>query len=104
MRAEAERAAAEYGLLVVLGLELTDNDEDPYRSARALAVGLESFASIEEDLVPALETARDQGAALVAAHPYSDSDPTPLRPTRRIWLKRKSLSGLLHRYEALQPA
>ncbi len=99
VRAEAERAAAEYGLLVVLGLELTDNDEDPDRSAHALAVGLESFASIEHGLVPALETARDQGAALVAAHPYSGSDATPLRPTRRIWRERKSLSGLLHRYE-----
>ena len=99
VRSEAERAAHEYGLLLLLGLELTDNRADPDLSAHALAVGLEAFASIEDGLVSALETARDQGAAVIAAHPYSNGDSTPLRPTRRIWRERESLRGLIHRYE-----
>jgi hypothetical protein len=62
VRAEATRAARDYGLIVLLGLELTDNHPDPDRSAHALAC-------------------------------------SPLRPTRRIWRERKSLKGLIHRYE-----
>lgn len=99
VRAEAQRAASEYGLLVLLGLELTDNREDPELSAHALAIGLERFVSIEAGLVPALEAANDHGAAIVAAHPYSDHDAMPLRPTRRIWREREALRGLIHRYE-----
>ena len=99
VRAEAERAAREYGLVVLLGLELTDNHPNPELSAHSLAIGLEHFVSIEPGLVPALEEARDQGAAIVAAHPYSTVDPRPLRPTRRIYRERASLAGLIHRYE-----
>jgi predicted metal-dependent phosphoesterase TrpH len=99
VRSEAERAASEYGLLVLLGLELTDNREDPDQSAHALAVGLDCFVSIEGGLVPALEAANEQGTAVIAAHPYSDVDATTLRPTRRIWRERDALRGLIHRYE-----
>ncbi|SRR6266540_3744457 len=99
VRSEAERAASEYGLLVLLGLELTDNREDADLSAHALAVGLERFVSVEEGLVAGLEAANQQGAAIIAAHPYSDTDDAPLRPTLRIWRERKALRGLIHRYE-----
>ena len=47
VRAEAARAARDYGLIVLLGLELTDNHPDPDRSAHALALGLEHFVSID---------------------------------------------------------
>jgi hypothetical protein len=99
VRAEAERAEREYGLLLLLGLELTDNQADPDLSAHSLAIGLERFVSIEAGFENAVEAARDQGAAIVAAHPYSDSDSTPLRSTRRIWRERAALRGLFHRYE-----
>ncbi len=99
VRAEAERAVAAYGLLVVPGLELSDNDEDPDLSAHALALGLERFVSIDAGLVPALQAANDQGAAVVAAHPHSSSDWAPLRATRRIWRERAAMRELVHRYE-----
>lgn len=99
VRTEAERAAREYGLLVLLGLELTDNQPDPRDSAHALAVGLDHFVSVEEGFVPALEAANDQGAVLVAAHPYSEDDRTPLRPTLRISREYRELRSLIHRYE-----
>jgi predicted metal-dependent phosphoesterase TrpH len=99
VRAESERAASEYGLIVIPGLELSDNRDDPDRSAHALALGLGQHVSIDAGLVPALEAANDQGAAVVAAHPYSGLDLTPLRPTRRIWRERQALRGLIHRYE-----
>ncbi len=99
VRAEAERALSDYGLLVILGLELSDNQDDPDQSAHALALGLEHHLCIDAGIVPALEAARDHGAALVAAHPYSETDFTPLRATRRIWRERDAFGSLLHRYE-----
>jgi predicted metal-dependent phosphoesterase TrpH len=99
VRVEAERALSEYGLIVIPGLELSDNHEEPDLSAHALALGLERHISIDEGFVEALEAANEQGAAVVAAHPYSGSDATPLRATRRIWRERKALRELFHRYE-----
>jgi predicted metal-dependent phosphoesterase TrpH len=99
VRAEAERALVEYSLVVIPGLELSDNQEDPDLSAHALALGLERFVSVDAGIVPALEAANDQGAAVVAAHPCSDEDWTSLRATRRIWRERQALRDLIHRYE-----
>jgi predicted metal-dependent phosphoesterase TrpH len=99
VRAEAERAAAEYELLLIQGLELSDNNEDADLSAHALALGLERYVPVDRGIVAALETASQQGAALIAAHPYADSDSTPLRATRRIWRERELFRDLIHRYE-----
>jgi predicted metal-dependent phosphoesterase TrpH len=99
VRSESARALSEYGLLVLQGLELSDNDEDPDRSGHALALGIERHISVDRGLVAALEAANDQGAAVIAAHPYSAGDTTPLRATRRIWRDREALGGLIHRYE-----
>jgi predicted metal-dependent phosphoesterase TrpH len=99
VRKEAERALSEYGLLLIRGLELSDNQEDPDLSAHVLALGLETFVSVDAGIVPALEAANRQGAALIAAHPYSDRDSTPLRATRRIWRERELFRDLIHRYE-----
>jgi hypothetical protein len=99
VRDEADRAAREHGLLVLLGLELTDNRADPDLSAHALALGLSGFVSVDAGLTPALEEARDAGAAIVAAHPYASEDPLPRRPTRRFHRERKTLRHLVHRYE-----
>lgn len=99
VRTEAERALNEYGLLLIQGLELSDNQEDPDLSAHVLAVGLERYISVDAGIVAALEAATQQGAALIAAHPYSDSDSTPLRATRRIWRERELFRELIHRYE-----
>jgi PHP domain len=99
VRDEAERAAREHGLLVLLGLELTDNQADPDLSAHALALGLQRFVSIEAGVTAAIEEARDAGAAIVAAHPSSRDDPLPRRPTRRFHREHKTLRHLVHRYE-----
>ena len=99
IQTEALRAQSEYGLILIPGLELSDNHDDADFSAHALALGLERYISLDAGLIPALEAANDQGAAVVAAHPYSRRDPSPRRPTCRIWRERQSLRGLIHRYE-----
>jgi processive 1,2-diacylglycerol beta-glucosyltransferase len=69
--AEAERAVRQYGLVLVPGLELTVEDEDPRRSGHAVAVGLRRFIGVDGGLDDALWEARTAGAALIAAHPYT---------------------------------
>jgi hypothetical protein len=96
---EAERAERTYGLLVVPGLELTDNREDPDRSAHALAIGVDSHIGVEDGIVDSIGAARAGGAAIVAAHPYTDDDATPHRPTRRLARERDVFRPLVDRWE-----
>jgi hypothetical protein len=99
IRAEAARAFAEYGLVVIPGLELSDNDDDPELSAHALAIGLDHHVSVDAGIVSALETANNLRAAVIAAHPYAPGDVTSMRPTRRIALELETFRPLIHRYE-----
>jgi predicted metal-dependent phosphoesterase TrpH len=99
IRSETERAREEYDLLLVPGLELTDNCEIPEDSAHALALGLEEHIDVDDGIVRALETANDLHAAVVAAHPYSPDDMTSLRATRRIARELETFRPLVHRYE-----
>jgi len=97
---QAERAQRLYGLLVIPGLELTCDDPDPGRAAHALALGLRSFVGVGEGLEHALRAARAQGAALVAAHPYSPSDALDaLRPTAAFATDTTRLAPLVDRFE-----
>jgi hypothetical protein len=66
---EAARARELYDLLLLPGLELSFNDEDPYKAGHAVAVGLREFVAMDGGLVSALVEARTAGAALIAAHP-----------------------------------
>ena len=96
---EAARAWRTYGLLVIPGLELTFNDDDPAEAAHAVALGLRSFVSVDDGIGEAMRTAAEAGAALVAAHPYgSEPAPSSARLTQRFALD-ESLRGLAHRFE-----
>lgn len=95
--AEAERARSEYGLLVVPGLELTDNHVDPRRSAHALALGVRRFVSMDGGLRNAVSEARGAGAAIVAAHPHAPGENR--RGTCRWWYERNEPTIQADRYE-----
>jgi predicted metal-dependent phosphoesterase TrpH len=96
---EAERARDAFDLLVIPGVELTDNAADPDDSAHALAVGLRRFVSVDRGVVHAILGARAEGAAIVGAHPYSPTDWTPLRPTRRLHRELDLFRGIVDRWE-----
>jgi predicted metal-dependent phosphoesterase TrpH len=70
LREEAERARRLYDLLLIPGLELTAEHDDPLQAGHAVALGLRDFVGVDAGLEPALRAARAHGAALVAAHPY----------------------------------
>jgi predicted metal-dependent phosphoesterase TrpH len=68
---QAERARAQYDLLVLPGLELTQDGPEPEAAGHGVAIGLRNFVGMGAGLEQALRAARAHGAALVAAHPYS---------------------------------
>ena len=100
IEAEAERAWATYGLLVLPGLELTYDDPEPARAAHALALGLRSFVGLDDGFERALGRARGLGAALVAAHPYSPAvAPAAQRATARFAAAPEWAAEAVDRFE-----
>jgi predicted metal-dependent phosphoesterase TrpH len=98
--AEAERAWAQYDLLVLPGLELTYDDVDPAFGAHAVAVGLDRFVGVDAGLDTALDRARDAGAALIAAHPYTlDQADAAWRRTARFSAEWQELRLVVDRFE-----
>jgi hypothetical protein len=98
--AQAERARREYDLLLLPGLELTYNDRDPFLAAHAVAVGCRAFVDVDGGLDVALARARNEGAALVAAHPYRGRRATsPARATQRFSRDWRVLHELVDRSE-----
>src|SRR5262249_18407963 len=97
---EAKRARELYGLLVIPGIELTLEDSDPAVAAHAVAVGLRTFIGLEDGLERALARARDEGAALVAAHPYTlDAAQRSPRCTARFAVEPEWAAGVVDRFE-----
>jgi predicted metal-dependent phosphoesterase TrpH len=98
--AEARRAAREYGLLLLPGVELTVNDLDPFLAAHAVAVGCRAFVSVDDGLETALERARSDGAALIAAHPFrARRGIHNSRATMRFDREWRTLGPLVDRWE-----
>jgi hypothetical protein len=101
IRRQAERAWRRHGLLVLPGLELTWDDADSEQAAHAVAVGLDRFVGLENGLDAAVETARDHGAAIIAAHPHgARPDSNPGRTTQR-WWHDPAVRSLAHRFELI---
>lgn len=98
---EADRAWRTYGLLVIPGLELTFNDEDPLAAAHAVAIGLRTFVSVDDGIAEAMRTAAEAGAALVAAHPYDRSLVAGDGRLTRRFAADEALRELAHRFELM---
>jgi 3',5'-nucleoside bisphosphate phosphatase len=99
--AQAERAKHEYDLLLLPGIELTYDDDDPFQAAHAVAVGIRELIGLGDGLDAALVRARDAGAALIAAHPYLglDGEGAAVRPTQRFSRDWRGLRRLIDRWE-----
>jgi predicted metal-dependent phosphoesterase TrpH len=96
---EAARARAQYDLLLLPGLELTYNDLDPDRAAHAVAVGLESFVSVDAGIEEAITTAQSAGAAVIAAHPFDDEETVNRSRLTRRFAADPALRDLVDRFE-----
>jgi 3',5'-nucleoside bisphosphate phosphatase len=96
---EAARAWRTYGMLVIPGLELTFNDDEPVLAAHAVAVGLRSFVSVDEGIAGAMRTAAEAGAAIIAAHPNADEPALVRGRLTKRFSRDAGLRGLAHRFE-----
>jgi predicted metal-dependent phosphoesterase TrpH len=97
---EAERAQADYDLLLLPGLELSYNDLDAGLAAHGVAVGCRTFVGVDDGIDAALADARAAGAALIAAHPFrSRRASTPGRLTLRFAREWRRYATLVDRWE-----
>ena len=97
---EAVRARALYGLLLIPGLELTDNAPDPDLAAHAVVIGLRTGVPLVSGIGPGMAAARAGGAAVIAAHP-SGPESVDRRGTRRFWRELDEFRGLVDRWELI---
>jgi len=94
---QARRARNEYGMLVIAGVELTQNRFRRDSSAHALALGINDFVSAEGSVEDMLVRAHDSGAVVVACHPNEQSE--YFANTFYLWNQRREVAKLVHLWE-----
>jgi hypothetical protein len=97
---EAKRARKEYGMLVISGAEVTQNNLRSKKNSHIIALDIKDYISADQRADEILRAIRDQGAISIACHPHH-------RTTRRIeistcylWDHRKELADLVDLWEA----
>jgi predicted metal-dependent phosphoesterase TrpH len=97
---EAKRAKELYGLLVIPGVEVTQNHIRSKKNSHIVALNLKQFISADQPAEDILREIRRQGAFSIACHPHH-------RTTRRfeigtcyLWDHRKRLVELVDVWEA----
>jgi predicted metal-dependent phosphoesterase TrpH len=100
IRAEARRALKQYGLLVVPGAEVTQNQIRAKKNSHIIALDIKKYISADQSATDILREIRRQGGLSIACHPHH-------RPTRRIevstcylWDHREELADLVDVWEA----
>lgn len=97
---QAERARRQYGMLVLPGVEVTQNHLKAKKNSHIIALGVTEYISADQEALTILQAIRRQGGVSVACHPHH-------RTTRRIeistcylWDHRKELADLVDVWEA----
>jgi len=97
--AEAARARRDHRLLLLPGLELTYDDPDPLLAAHAVAVGLRVHIALDAGIGAAVRRARESGAAIIAAHPYSRESAATAPRRMAAFAADPELAGAVDRFE-----
>jgi 3',5'-nucleoside bisphosphate phosphatase len=97
---QAARAWKEYKLLVVPGVEVTQNNLKAKKNSHIIGLGINRYISADQDAESILREIRRQNGVSIACHPHH-------RTTRRIeistcylWDHRKNLADLVDVWEA----
>jgi predicted metal-dependent phosphoesterase TrpH len=100
IRREAIRAQQEYGMLVIPGAEITQNNLRGKKNSHIIALDITKYVSADQSANSILKEIRRQGGLSIACHPHH-------RTTRRIeistcylWDHRDELSDLVDVWEA----
>lgn len=96
---ETGRALAEYGMLVIPGVEITKDYLSEQESAHVLLLDVKRFVSADLPWEDIFRQGRAQGALVVACHPhYTDHE---VHDTLYFWNNRQKFS---HRFDAWEVA
>jgi 3',5'-nucleoside bisphosphate phosphatase len=100
IRVQADRACRQYGMLVVPGVEVTQNRLSGRKNSHIIALDVKKYISADQSADEILRAIRRQDALSIACHPHH-------RTTRRIeistcylWDHRDELSDLVDVWEA----
>jgi hypothetical protein len=94
---EAQRAWAQYKMLVIPGFEITKNSFSNHRSAHLLILGVEEFPDPDLPIEEHLAWAKSNGALSIAAHPFPTGELE--FQTFYLWSRRQDLAPLIDAWE-----
>lgn len=94
---EKKRALDRYGMVVIAGMELTQNCARRKNSAHVLALGVDEFISADGTVEAMLERAKHASRAVVACHPNEQSD--WFANTFYLWNRRAEVAHLVDLWE-----
>ena len=70
IRTEGERALKQYGMLVIAGVEVTQNNLRGRKNSHIIALDAKKFISADQSADAILREIRRQGALSIACHPH----------------------------------
>lgn len=97
LRSEAERAWAEYRMVLIPGVELTQNTVSNRRSAHVLGLGVTEFIGAAPDAKLLARAIRAQGGLAIAAHPVHTGKKE--KQTYHLWDRREELRAEFDAWE-----
>lgn len=94
---EKRRALDRYGMVLMAGVELTQNCVTRRNSAHVLALGVDEFISADGTVEEMLERAQRMSRVVVACHPHEQSD--WFSNTFYLWNRRAEVEHLVDLWE-----
>ena len=97
---EAQRAKRDYGMLVIPGVEVTQNHIRARKNSHVIALGIKKYISADQNAEDILKEIRRQGALSIACHPHHRTTRRLEISTCYLWDHRKELADLVDVWEA----
>lgn len=97
IRSEAARAWSQYRMVLIPGVELTQNTVRNSRSAHVLGLGVTEYIGAEPDVRDLARSIRGQGGLAIAAHPVNTQKRE--KQTYHLWDRREELRGEIDAWE-----
>jgi predicted metal-dependent phosphoesterase TrpH len=94
---EKKRALDQYGMIMIAGVELTQNRVTWRTSAHVIALGVDEFISADGTVEEMLERANARSRVVVACHPHEQSD--WYSNTFYLWNNRSEVAHLVDLWE-----
>jgi predicted metal-dependent phosphoesterase TrpH len=100
IRTQAARAMAQYGMLVVPGVEITQNRLRGRKNSHIIALDIKKYISADQPADDILRAIRRQDAVSIACHPHHRTTRRLEISTCYLWDHRDELSDLVDVWEA----